>query len=164
VRRGARIEPLWAGGGQQGGLRSGTLAVPGIAGLGEAARLAVAALGEHRARWAGFADVLRTAAARTGVEWRENGAGAPRAPHVLSLAFAGAPAEPLLHVLESRGVLCSAGSACAEKSRKASPVLEAIKLPAKFGTLRFSFGRDTTADEVARTGDILAAAVGDVLR
>ena len=41
---------------------------------------------------------------------------------------------------------------------------EAIGLPAKFGTLRFSFGRDTTADEVARAGDLLAAAVGDVLR
>lgn len=164
VRKGVRLEPLWAGGGQQGGLRSGTLNVPGIAGMGAAARLAVGALADNRARWSGFAEQLRAAAARTGVDWRENGAGAPRAPHVLSLAFAGAPAEPLLHVLESRGVLVSAGSACAEKNRKPSPVLQAIGLPERFGTLRLSFGRDTSADDVARAADILVAAVADVMR
>src|SRR5690606_11744651 len=107
LRKGARLVPLWAGGGQQDGLRSGTLNVPGIAGMGEAARLAVAGLAENQARWRDLAGILVAAALRSGVEITINGDGAPRAPHILSLAFAGVPAEPLLHVLESRGVLVS---------------------------------------------------------
>ena len=50
--------------------------------------------------------------------------GAPRAPHIASLAFPGLPAEPLLHALEARGVYASAGSACASRTRRPQPVLE----------------------------------------
>jgi cysteine desulfurase len=162
LRKGSRMRPLWAGGGQQGGLRAGTLAVPGIAALGAAAELAVRDLDEHRRRWAGFADTLRAAANGCGVEVRDNGEGAPRSPHVLSLAFRDLPAEPLLHVLESRGVLVSAGSACSERDRKPSPVLTAIGLDRAFATLRFSFGRFTTAGEVERAAAILPDAVRDL--
>ena len=133
--------------------------VPGIAGMGAAVALAGAERGDHAARWAGFADVLRGAARAAGGRFRENGEGAPRAPHVLSLAFADVPAEPLLHVLESRGVLVSAGSACAERDRRPSPVLQAIGLGIEYGTVRFSFGRETTAAEVERAAGILVDAV-----
>jgi cysteine desulfurase len=78
------------------------------------------------------------------------------------LAFAGAPAEPLLHVLESRGVLVSAGSACAERDRRPSPVLSAIGLGPEFGTVRLSFGRQTTAAEVERAAAILVDAVRSI--
>ena len=94
-----------------------------------------------------------------GCPFRENGAGAARAPHVLSLAFANAPAEPLLHVLESRGVLVSAGSACSERDRRPSPVLQAIGLGPEFGTVRLSFGRETTSAEVEQAAAILVDAV-----
>ena len=159
LRRGSKLAALWGGGGHQAGLRSGTLNVPGIAGMGAAAALATAERADHAARWAAFADVLRGAARATGCPTRENGDGAPRAPHVLSLAFADVPAEPLLHVLESRGVLVSAGSACAERDRRPSPVLEAIRLPPAYGTVRFSFGRETTAADVERAAGILVDAV-----
>lgn len=161
LRKGARIEPLWAGGGQQDNLRSGTLNVPGIAGMGAAAALAADGLDARRALWARFEAMLVRAAHASGVTALHNGADAPRAPHVVSLGFEGVPAEPLLHVLESRGVLVSAGSACAERSRKPSPVLQAIGLGEAFGTLRFSFGRDTTEDEVARACAVLSAAIAD---
>jgi cysteine desulfurase len=159
LARSARIAPMWSGGGQQEGVRSGTLNVPGIAGLGEAAERAVRGLDDARARFTRFAATLLDAARRTGVPFRHNGGDAPRAPHVVSLAFDGVPAEPLLHVLESRGVLVSAGSACAERDRKPSPVLTAIGLPRSFGTVRLSFGRDTSQDDVDRAAGILVEAV-----
>ncbi|WP_428264215.1 cysteine desulfurase family protein [Haliangium sp.] len=161
LRKGARLLPLWAGGGQQGGLRAGTLAVPGIAGLGAAAALAGEGLEARVQRWQAFADTLLDAARAGGAEVRVNGEGAPRAPHVLSLAFAGVPAEPLLHVLESRGVLVSAGSACSARSKNPSPVLQALGLGDEYGTLRLSFGRDTTAAEVDTAAGILTEAVRD---
>lgn len=159
LRKGARVTPLWSGGGQQAGVRSGTLNVPGIAGLGKAAEVAAAALDDTLARCAGFEAVLLEAADASGAVWRRNGGDAPRAPHVVSLAFDGIPAEPLLHVLESRGVLVSAGSACAERDRKPSRVLSAIALPESFGTVRLSFGRDTTKQQVQEAARILVEAV-----
>jgi cysteine desulfurase len=159
LRRGARLRPLWAGGGQQRGLRAGTLAVPAIAGLGAAAELATADLPERRARFASFRNTLLQAAERSGVPFVENGAGGERAPHIVSLGFAKIPAEPLLHVLESRGVLVSAGSACSERDRKASPVLEAIGVPSDHGVLRFSFGTTTTAAEIDAAAEILVDAL-----
>lgn len=159
LRHGAQVDALWGGGGHQAGLRSGTLNVPGIAGMGEAARLAEAQRPEHAARWTEFGRMLVDAVSAAGCAFQVNGGGAARAPHVLSIAFAGVPAEPLLHVLESRGVLVSAGSACSERDRRPSPVLQAIGLGPEFGTVRLSFGRETTAAEVKRAGATLVDAV-----
>jgi len=159
LKKGARIRPFWAGGGQQDGLRSGTDNVPGIAGMGLAAELACEDLLERQARHRGYADALIAACEAAGLRFQVNAAEATRAAHVLSLAFDGCPAEPLLHVLESRGVLVSAGSACAEKSRKPSPVLTAIGVPKTHGTLRISFGRDTTDEDITFASEILIDAV-----
>ncbi len=161
LREGARLEALWAGGGQQDGLRSGTLNVPGIAGMGAAAQLAHSGLEARRDRWREFSSRLVQAAEDGPVEVSRNGSEGPTSPHILSLAFAEVPAEPLLHVLESRGVLVSAGSACAERDRKPSPVLRAIGARESDGTIRFSFGRDTTAEEIERAAQILLAALRD---
>lgn len=159
LRHGCQLDAMWGGGGHQDGLRSGTLNVPGIAGMGEAARMAVAEREQHAARWSRFAAMLVEAARASGCEVRINGDGAPRAPHILSLAFRGVPAEPLLHTLESRGVLVSAGSACSERDRRPSPVLQAIDLGADHGTVRLSFGRETTAAEVEQAAAVLSDAV-----
>ena len=69
------------------------------------------------------------------------------------------PAQPLLHTLESRGVLVSAGSACSERDRRPSHVLQAIDLGAEFGTVRLSFGRETTAADVEHAASVLSDAV-----
>jgi cysteine desulfurase len=158
-RKDTRLSPLWSGGGHQGGLRSGTLNVPGIAGFGAAAELAVRDLRKHQEHWARLRRILVEAAGKSGVTTRENGAEAPRAPHVLSLAFCGIPAEPLLHVLESRGVLVSAGSACSERSRRPSHVLAAIGLDGEWGTLRLSFSRTTTTEQVETAAEALIDAL-----
>jgi cysteine desulfurase len=158
-RRECQLDAMWGGGGHQDGLRSGTLNVPGIAGMGEAIRIAMAEREEHAARWIGFAEVLVAAARAAGCEARVNGEGAARAPHVISIAFRGIPAEPLLHTLESRGVLVSAGSACSERDRRPSHVLRAIDLGPDWGTLRMSFGRETTAAEVEQAAAVLTDAV-----
>ncbi len=162
LKKGVRIAPLWAGGGQQKGLRSGTLNVPGIAGMGAAAALAAPDIERHQQRWREMADRLLGAIAAAGIEHRVNGAGAPRAGHVLSVSFADTPAEPLLHAMEARGILVSAGSACAERSHHPSPVLDAIGVGAGWGTLRLSFGRDTTPEMIDRAAGALMEALAEV--
>jgi cysteine desulfurase len=158
-RHSCQLDAMWGGGGHQDGLRSGTLNVPGIAGMGEAVRIAVAEREQHTARWAGFGDQLIAAARSTGCEIRVNGGEAARAPHVVSVAFRGIPAEPLLHTLESRGVLVSAGSACSERDRRPSHVLQAIDLGADWGTVRMSFGRETGAADIEQAAAVLTDAV-----
>lgn len=161
LHRQSRVVPLWAGGGQQGGLRSGTLDVPGIAGMGAAVRSAMDGLAERQAHWRAYAEILLAAARGSGVKVRLHGEDAPRAPHILSLSLAGIPAEPMLHVLESRGILVSAGSACSERQRKPSPVLQAIGVGPNDGTIRFSFGRTTSRQDVERAAEILIDAIRD---
>lgn len=157
LKKGARLQPLWTGGGQQGGVRSGTENVPGIVGLCEAARLATTDLVAQVDRVTALRDRLLAAIAAAGVAARVNCAGAPRVPHITSLAFPGLPAEPLLHALEARGVYVSAGSACASKDKGPSHVLKAIGLRDDVGTLRVSLSRYTTADDVDRAAQVLAA-------
>jgi cysteine desulfurase len=159
LKKGARLRPFWAGGGQQDGLRSGTDNVPGIAGMGLAAELACGDMAERHAQHLGFASTIVAACEAAGLRYQINGGDGPRGPHVISLGFDACPAEPLLHVLESRGVLVSAGSACAERSRKPSPVLQAIAVPKTYGTVRLSFGRDTTAEDIATASATLVGAV-----
>ena len=159
LRKGARIRPLWYGGGQQRGIRSGTLNVPGIAGFGLAALEIESDRPERTLLYQHMRKKLLSAAQSSKVEFRENAADAPGVPHILSMSFKDVPSESLLNVLESRGVLVSAGSACAERSRKPSKVLQAISLPKNYGTLRFSFGRCTTSAEVDKAADILHGAL-----
>jgi len=156
LRPGARIAPLWDGGRQERGLRSGTENLPGWVGLGVAADLVarlrdgqgVEAIRAERDRFeravlASLADDEMSAI----TEVRPTVSGAPRAPHVSSLSFPGLPAEPLLHALETRAVYASAGSACASRGRGPSHVLAAIGVDDRTAVLRFSFSRETTAAE-----------------
>jgi cysteine desulfurase len=167
VRAGARVEPLWDGGRQERGLRSGTENVPGCVGLGRAAALAVEAQDAgvpadiERARdrlereiLAAVADLVPGARATV--------TGAPRAPHIASLAFPGFPAEPLLHALEARDVYASAGSACASRTRGPSAVLKAIGVDDHTAVLRFSLCRTTSADDIDAAVDALRGALEEL--
>jgi cysteine desulfurase len=159
LRRGARVRPLWSGGGQQGGLRSGTQDAPGAAGLALACARVVAARAEATARWTAFRACLLDAAASTGVPWIEIAAGTPRAPHIVPLAFERVAAGALRSVLASRGVYVSTGSACAERDVKPSAVLAATGLGPDWGVARFSFELATTRDEIDRAAAILVEVV-----
>jgi cysteine desulfurase len=148
IAKGARVTPLLVGGGQERGLRSGTENVPAIVGFGVAARLAREGLAARRERWASQRARLLAAALELGGVANSPADGLPS---TLNVSFPGAPAEPLLHALEERGVLASSGSACASrKTAHRSHVLEAMGLdPARASSaLRFSFSRETSDDDV----------------
>ena len=132
-----RLQPQAEGGGQERGLRSGTLNVPGIVGFGEAARLA--ALRDRLL--AGLRDRIG------GVTL--NGAAAPRLPGNLHVSIERAEAETLILSLGG-AIAISSGAACAEAGGKGSHVLRALGLPDEriYTALRFGIGRYNDREEI----------------
>ena len=159
LRAGARCAPLWDGGRQERGLRSGTENVPACVALGTAAALCrpgdTAALGALR-------DELEARVFELVPAARPTVTGGPRAPHIASVLLPDLPAEPILHALEARGVIASAGSACASRTRGPSHVLAAVGVDQRAAVLRFSLSRFTTADEVAAAAAALRDAVEEI--
>ncbi len=163
IRPGARLQPLWVGGGQERGRRGGTENLPAAVGFGQAARLAREAMDRGAGEAvAALRDRLEQAAVAAVAGARPTVVGAARTPHIASLAFPGLPAEPLLHALEARGVLASAGSACASRLSGPSPALKSIGLDDRTGVLRLSLSRKTTAAEVEAAVAALADAAREV--
>ena len=153
------LSPLIHGGGQESGLRAGTLNVPGIVGLGAACRLAALEMEDEARRVGRLRDRL---AARIQEELDGvalNGHPARRLPNNLNLSFAGVGGEALLLAL--RDVAVSTGSACAAAGGKGSHVLEALGRPdhAAQASLRFGLGRFTTQEEVDEAATLVAGAV-----
>ncbi len=138
------------GGGQEGGMRSGTLNVPGIVGVGRAAEICRLEMEGESARLASLRDRL-LAALRSDLEGlRVNGTLERRLPHNLHVSFDGVEGEALLMALGDLAV--STGSACSSGSQKPSHVLQAIgAVGDRAGaSVRFGLGRTTTAEEVDR--------------
>jgi len=156
-----RLQPQAEGGGQEKGLRSGTLNVPGIVGLGQAARLAADALaGGEPARIAALRDHLLEGLRRQlgGVE--VNGSMEHRLPGNLHVSIARAEAETLILSLGGR-IAISSGAACAEAGGKGSHVLRALGLSDEriYTALRFGIGRFNAAAEIDDAVEALALAV-----
>jgi len=148
-----------AGGGQENGLRSGTLNVPGIVGLGRAAEICRLEMAEESQRLASLRDrLLGGLQARLG-DVRVNGSLERRLPHNLHASFDGVEGEALLMALE--GIAVSTGSACASGSRAPSHVLAAIgAVGDRAGaSIRFGLGRTTTAEEIDFAIDRVVTAV-----
>lgn len=158
IRRGLRIKPLLPGH-QERGRRGTTENVPGLVGLGMAAELAAARLPEM-ARIGALREALESAL-RAIPESRIYGAGAERLPNTSLAGFAGTDGEALLLRLGERGVCVSTGSACTTGQREPSHVLKAMGVPAAFakGTVRFSLGHETTAEEIDAVAAMLPAMV-----
>jgi cysteine desulfurase len=156
-----RLQPQMEGGGQEKGLRSGTLNVPGIVGFGAAAAIANAALHEGEAeRIAALRDRL-LAGLESRIEGIElNGAREPRLPGNLHLSIPRAEAETLILSLGGR-IAISSGAACAEAGGKGSHVLRALGLGDErvYTALRFGVGRFNTAEEIDSAVHALAQAV-----
>jgi cysteine desulfurase len=131
-------------------LRPGTENVAGIAGLAVALELAEAERPEASRRVAALRDRLEAAVAAEIPGTIVNGAGAPRLPGIVSLAFAGVPSDALLLRLDLDGIAASAGSACAAGALEPSHVTAALELDDahRLGTIRFSLGRATTEAEI----------------
>ncbi|HWN06599.1 MAG TPA: cysteine desulfurase family protein [Steroidobacteraceae bacterium] len=160
VRRRPRpaLQPLLFGGGHEGGLRSGTLALHQVVGFGAACTLAVAGLAEAAARQRALRERLWQALQAAAPLWR-NGA-KPALPGILNVGFAGIEGESLL--LEVDGDLAlSSGSACSSASAEPSYVLRSLGRSdlAIQASLRLSLGRDTTERDVDRAAALLIEAV-----
>lgn len=142
------IEPLMHGGGQERGLRSGTLAPALCVGLGAACEIAAREMDAEASRLAAFRDVF-LARLREGVpDVVLNGSLEHRIPGNLNVTFPGIEANELMAALD--GVSVSSGSACSSGSGNPSHVLRAIGLdPARVqASIRIGLGRFTTAEEV----------------
>ncbi len=159
VREGLELAPLLVGGVQERGLRAGTHNVPAIVGLGQAAELAVARLGEADALRA-----LRDAFERRLLEVegvRVNGGNATRGPKHSSVRVEGVDGESLLIALDRAGVYASAGSACAAGSLEPSHVLLAMGLSreAAKASVRFSLGRGVNSSDLEEAAYRFADAI-----
>lgn len=155
IRDKVKLKPIIYGGGQQHDLRSGTENVPGIAGLGQAAKLIYT---NHTEKMEQLRQVKDTFI--QGVEQLEgiqNHSG--EAPHIASISFQGVQrGEVLLHALEARGVYCSSGSACSSNHPAISGTLKAIGLEEDLlnATLRFSFSVHSTVEEAEYAVQVIA--------
>lgn len=165
-QRGPRVKlrPQVTGGGQEGGLRGGTLNVPGIVGLGMAAQIARREQDADAERLAVLRDRFEAAVCEAVPGTVVNAADAPRLPNTTSLRFQGTRAGQLLPVLH--GVAASAGSACHAHSDEPSHVLRAMGLTEEQAraSVRFSLGRPTTEAEVDAAVERVAEAVHAVRR
>ena len=155
IRDGLAIDPLLHGGGQEGGVRSGTLSPALCAGFGEAVRLAAARREADRVH----VEELRAVGRRLMADWTLNGSADARYPGNLNLRRDGIDAARLIS--EVRRVAFSAGSACASGSGRPSHVLAALGLTGSEArsSIRLGFGRYTSeADLRAALGLINEAA------
>ena len=161
-RRG--IEAIVHGGGQQFGIRPGTENVPGIIGLAQAVELAGAERVEFARRAAELRDLLERRLLEIVPDAVINGRGGERAPHVTNVSIPGTDSEALLMHLDLAGIACSSGSACSSGAVEPSHVLTAMGVPRDLGVaaLRFSFGKDNTADDVEAVVATLPKAVEKV--
>lgn len=161
VADGVRLEPLLHGGGQQGGMRSGTENVPGIAGMALAAKLLCGNLDEDRQRLFAMKNRLIDRL-REIPDIEFNGrTDETAAPHILSVRVRGVRAEVLLHALEDKGIYVSSGSACSSNHPRPSETLAAIGTPASEmdNSIRMSLSVMNTMEEM----DEAAQAVGEIV-
>ncbi len=166
--RAVRVEPLVFGGGQERGMRSGTLDVPGIVGLAEAARLAAGQLGEERPRLCDVRDRLWRrlttgvpGIALNGPPLGESASSCLRLPNNLNVHVPGVDGQTLLATLAGEGLAVSSGSACSSETPRPSHVLLAIGLTEDEAraSLRFGVSRFTTEEEVDRAAEVIADGV-----
>lgn len=168
--RAVRIEPLVFGGGQERGMRSGTLDVPAIVGLAEAARLAAQGLSDEPDRmrrlrdrlWNALQERIATIALNGPALDAVDAAGSPaRLVNNLNVRVEGVDGQSLLATLSGSGLAVSSGSACSSESPRPSHVLLALGLDEDQAraSLRFGLSRFTTAEEIDAAADLIATGV-----
>lgn len=157
-----QISPIIYGGGHEKGLRSGTLNVPAIVGMGAAFEIAKKEMEEENERIALLRDKLYKRLSSELDEIYLNGPLSPRLPNNLNISFAFVPAELLMMTMKE--VAVSSGAACASATRQASHVLKAIGAEEELakGSIRFGLGRFTTDEEIEYVIKRVAEVVKDL--
>ena len=160
MKKGTELTPLLHGGEQMGGLRSGTLNVPGIIGMGKAMELAVDAIDFDMPDVKELRDHLEDELLKIEdtfvVTPREH-----RTDNTMLISFRGVEGESMLWDLNKAGIGASTGSACASEDLDSNPVMEAIGAEADLAhtAIRFSLSRFTTKDEIDYTIGVVNEAV-----
>ncbi len=157
IKKGIRLLPVEYGGGQEKGLRSGTEAVPSIAGLDAALKMIQQNRADILQNYQNCNRTLRILLAEMPevvINSPENGC-----PHILNISVPGIPSEIMLHALEEKGIYVSSGSACSKGAL--SGVLAAFHLPQERirSALRISFSYETDEEQLR----IFAAALREVI-
>lgn len=152
LRRGVRYRPLLRGGHQERGRRAGTENAAGIVGLGVAAELALHYMDQENTTVRRLRDGLEQGIIAQVPNCFVTGDPHQRLPNTANIAFEYIEGEAILLLLNKAGIAASSGSACTSGSLEPSHVMRAMDIPytAAHGTVRFSFSRYNTADEVAR--------------
>lgn len=161
VADGVRLEPLIFGGGQQGGMRSGTENVPGIAGMALAAQMLCKNLDADREKLFAMKKRLIERLGEIPDVVFNGRTDETSAPHILSVRVKGVRAEVLLHALEDKGIYVSSGSACASNRPHLSETLAAIGTPASEmdNSIRISLSVMNTMEEMDAAADAVAEIV-----
>ena len=150
IRRGMRLVSTMTGGKHERNRRGGTENVPGIAGMGAAARLGRGKIATEGTRIAALRDRLERAVLDTVPGTVVNGAPSPRVPNTTNISFEGIEAESLLIALDLEGFAVSTGSACSSGTLEPSHVLRAMGLPSHRtqNSIRFSLGAGNTEEQI----------------
>ena len=166
LRRGTRCRPLMIGGHQESGRRAGTENVAFIVGLAKALEIASQDHEESEKRIRGLRDRLERSILEQIPEVRVNGKDAPRLPNTSNVSIHYVEGEGMLYQLSAEGICASSGSACTSGSLDPSHVLMAMKVPftAAHGSIRFSFSRYNTEEDVDHILEVFPEIVANLRR
>ena len=161
VRRGIRLHPQNIGGHQERERRGGTEAAANIVAIGKAAELSCERLVEDAARLRDLRDAFEQGVFERIPDACLNGDKTERLPNISNISFSGIEGEALLINLDMRGIAVSTGSACSSGSLEPSPVIRALGRDDELsrGAIRFSLGRNNTAEDIEYALGILPEAV-----
>ena len=161
VRRGVRLHGQNVGGHQERERRAGTENVPGIVAFGEAAKLAREELEQRANHDRALRDRFEVQVRNRIGDVVMNGDREQRLAHLSNISFRFIEGEGLLINLDLEGIAVSTGSACSSGTLEPSPVIRALGVNDEVarGSIRFSFGKDNTEDDVDYTVDVLSQAV-----
>lgn len=150
IKKNTKVNPIILGGGQQEGMRSGTENVPGIAGIGQAAKDCYDNLEKNVAHMTELKDCLIDELSKFDGVTINSQKGNVGAPHIVSASFENVRSEVLLHALEDKGIYISAGSACSSNRPAVSETLKAMGIDSKLlgSTVRFSFCELNKKEEI----------------
>lgn len=162
IKESSKVKPLFTGGGQEFGFRSGTENIPGIYGLGEAIRITNENLDKNIQKIDSLKNLLKSEILNN-IENVKINSPEDGVCHILNVSFLGVKGEVLLHYLEQKDIYVSTGSACSSK-KKGSHVLNAMNLSKDEieGTIRFSLSCFNTEEEILETIKVLKSSVEDL--
>lgn len=157
VRKGTKLHPIVYGGHHEKNLRPGTENVPAIAAFARALELAGSELPSARENLERLKERLASGLEGAIEQVQRNGSATEYLPNILNMSFSGVDGEALLLNLDLMGVAVSTGSACSSGAAEPSHVLMAMGIDPWLAqaSLRFSFGRDNTAEQIDRVVEIL---------